>query len=337
MHYDIDGSDGRKVLCIGDLHISDVFTGRHKDYLSNCFTVLGQITKKVESEHPACIVLLGDIVGWSETNIRSREVLTMFIRVLMRWNSVCPIFAVRGNHDIKGYPDFNMLCTIDLIKDAVATDGYFSYSANGVEQCRFHLVDYGKEAEPLELSSVGSDIVLGHNNYVIQGLTNWYQSKGGIELGQLKEFNGVEMVISGHIHRPSPQLLSTTMPDGNICQLLYVGCPTRPIAEESNYNTCWYTEFGYDSQTNQTQFYLEPMDLKPYEELFIDDGVVLSEDNEDENAEKMRKEALTDTLKAIMDYQIVTGDYEEQVDNIPNATTKAKEIAKEYIRKAMAS
>lgn len=336
MHYDIDGTSGRKVLCIGDLHISDVFNGRHKDYLSNCFKILREISEKAEQENPACIVFMGDLIGWSETNIKSREVLTMVIRVLIKLNKICPVFSVRGNHDIKGFPDFNLLCTLGLIKDSVATDGYFSYSANGVEQCRFHIVDYGKESEPLELSDVASDIVLGHNNYTVQGLTNWYQSKGGIELGQIENYNGVEVVISGHIHNPSPQLLSTTMPDGNICQLFYVGCPTRPIAEESKYNTCWYAEFGYDSGIDQTQFYIEPMNLESYEDIFIDDDTVLTEDNADENAEKLRKEALTETLSAIMDYEIVTGDYCTQVDNIPNATNNAKEIAKEYIRKAMA-
>ena len=57
--------DGGNILIFGDLHLSDVFTGKHKNYLSNCFDVMEQLDKFVEDEKPSAIVLLGDIVGWT--------------------------------------------------------------------------------------------------------------------------------------------------------------------------------------------------------------------------------------------------------------------------------
>ena len=37
----------KKVLIIGDLHISDRFSGKHKDYLQNCFDCLDMIEKSI--------------------------------------------------------------------------------------------------------------------------------------------------------------------------------------------------------------------------------------------------------------------------------------------------
>ena len=40
-----------------------------------------------------------------------------------------------------------------------------------------------------------SNIVLGHNNYTIAGVTNWYSEHDGIELGMMRNYSGVDMVI----------------------------------------------------------------------------------------------------------------------------------------------
>lgn len=336
---DLNKVYGGKVLCVGDLHISDVYTGRHKDYLANCFTVLRQITDKIKEIRPSAVVLAGDIIGWSETNIKSREVLSLLCKVLMEWNSISKVYAVRGNHDIKGYPDFNLLCTLGLIIDSSACNGYFDYYAkksDALPEVRFHLVDYGKEHQTLELAPTGvSNVVIGHNNYEISGKTTWYSGGDGIELGNLENFNGVELVISGHIHNPSPQFISTTMPNGAPCNLFYLGCPTRPIADENNYEYCWYLILGYNADSGQTDIMQERMDLTPVKDLFIDSDKVISEETEDEMAEKIRKEHLSETLQEIISYEIVAGDYEKQIDAIPSASESAKEVAKSYIRKVM--
>ena len=105
-----------EILIVGDLHFSDVFTGKHKNYLKNCCGVLGDISAKVKEVQPSALVLLGDIIGWNETNIKNREVLSVFCKELKSWNEICPVIVVKGNHDIKGYPDFLFLEDIGLIK-----------------------------------------------------------------------------------------------------------------------------------------------------------------------------------------------------------------------------
>jgi hypothetical protein len=77
------------------------------------------------------------------------------------------------------------------------------------------------------------------------------------------------------------------------------------------------------------------MDLTPVKDLFIDADKVISEETEDEMAEKIRKEHLSETLQEIISYEIVAGDYEKQIDAIPSASENAKEVAKSYIRKVM--
>ena len=115
------------VMILGDLHISDVFKGKHKDYLQNCMWVLKEITKKIEETKPSAVVLGGDLIGWTETNIRDRQILSTFCKYLREWNDICPVYSVRGNHDIKGYPDFMFLSELGLIITSTKCGGYFDY------------------------------------------------------------------------------------------------------------------------------------------------------------------------------------------------------------------
>ncbi|MBO5386734.1 MAG: metallophosphoesterase, partial [Lachnospiraceae bacterium] len=146
---------GGSIMFIGDLHFSDVFTGKHKNYLANCFSVLGQITNKINEKKPKAVFLGGDIIGWLETNIKDRQVLSMFCKVLREWNEVCPVYTVRGNHDMKGYPDFLFLSEFGLIITSSMCGGYVDYYGyEGQEQpeVRLHIVDYNDETRALDLA-----------------------------------------------------------------------------------------------------------------------------------------------------------------------------------------
>lgn len=324
---------GGKIMLIGDLHFSDVFTGKHKNYLENCCKVLSDITRMVEDNKPSCLVLLGDIIGWNETNIKSRQVFAFFCRVLKQWNAICPVVVVQGNHDTKGYPDFLFLKEFDLIRNPKQID---YYNTNGNLEVRFHIVNYGDEDRDLELADEkfgASNVVLGHNNYTINGVTTWYSSGDGIELNKLENFNGVDYVISGHIHNPSPDIYPTQMPNGESCFLLYPGCPTRPIKEKTMYETCWvvYLECNGISTDIKT----ETWELTPSSELF--DDCIVEERSEEEVEDLMRKEALQGVLQDLLKYRMTGGDPFTQVDNIPNASEEAKSVAKNYLHMAMQS
>lgn len=326
---------GGKVMIIGDLHFSDVFTGKHINYLENCFYCLGSITKKVRSEKPKAIVLLGDIIGWTETNIKDRLIFSMFCKELKEWNEICPVYCVKGNHDIKGYPDFMFLSEFGLLITSSMCGGYFDYygyEGQEVPEVRFHIVDYKDETRALDLAGNGtSNIVLAHNNFTIQGYTNWYQEHDGIELGMMQNFSGVDMVISGHIHNPSPEIFATQMPSGDSCMLFYPGCPTRPIRDKNIYESCWYVFIEFNSETSQTDINTEIFELKPIDEVFHESETFVNEKTQDEIEEELRKEALKDVLGDLLKYRMSTGDPLEQIDRIPNGSAEAKEVAKSYL------
>lgn len=322
---------GGEVLAFGDLHFSDVFTGKHKDYLVNCTKVLADIERIINERKPSAVVFLGDIVGWTETNIKSREVLSMFLGFWRRINQVCTVFAVRGNHDMKGYPDFNLLEELGYIK----TPSYFDFyrKSGGTEpDIRFHLVPYGSEHKLLSLAEGGTtNVVLGHNNYTISGYTTWYPSHDGIEVGTLENYVGVSLIVSGHIHKPSPELYGATMVDGSVCNLYYVGCPTRPVKEDYD-NVGVATFLATDTAV---EFDVLNFPLISHEEIYYSDDEFIEELSEDVLAESLRKEALAEVLSDIIKYRMLGGDIRKQVDAIPNATEEAKEMCKQYLEIAM--
>lgn len=326
-----------EVLIIGDLHFSDVFTGKHKDYLTECCGVLRRLTDEIQSRQPGAVVLLGDLVGWNETNIRHREVLSVVMKALRDWNRVCPVYAVQGNHDMKGYPDFLLFADMGLIRTSSACMGHFDFygsESQELPEVRFHLVDYKAEDKALDLLGGTSNIVLGHNNYTINGVTTWYSARDGLELGMMRNFVGVDMVVSGHIHVPSPEVYATQMPDGGQCMLFYPGCPTRPIKDRYKYDTCWLLSVkynGHDTDINPVEFELEPWDTVFYpEDEFVEEAGVSSE-------ETLRREKLQDILQDLLKYRMGQGDPFEQIDRIPNASDAAKEVAKKYLQAAFNS
>ena len=324
--------NGGEVLVFGDLHISDVFTGKHKDYLSNCFKVLNDIEKMVDERKPSACVFAGDIVGWTETNIKSREVLALFCSFWKRLNEKCQVYAVRGNHDMKGYPDFNLLMSIDVIK----VPSYFDYYDKGKHLIRFHLVPYGEEFKPLELAPKGvSNVVIGHNNYTIEGCTTWYTAGDGIEVSTLDNFCGVELIVSGHIHAPSPELYSTTMSDGSTCGLFYLGCPTRP--QKETYNACWVMSFYSTEENGETVPDMETLfwELVPYTELYYLDDEFIAEKSEEEINEELRRKNLAHTLEDVMKYRMLAGDPREQVEKVADAKPEAKAMAISYLNIVM--
>ena len=327
---------GSEILIVGDLHFSDVFTGKHKNYLLNCSQILGELVAKVNEDKPSALVLLGDLVGWTETNIRDRQILAMFLKAFQEINIICPIYVVRGNHDMKGFPEFNLLSQLGLIITSSQCGGYFDYYGvqdAEVPEIRFHIVDYKQEETKLDLAEGNtSNVVLAHNNFTINGVTNWYAEHDGIELGMLQNFSGVDMVISGHIHNPSPEFVSAQMPNGDTCALFYAGCPTRPIKDKNIYNSVWWVKAKYNGV--DTDIDTEPWELEPYEDIFVN-GEFIEEKTKEEVDEEVRKEALTDVLQDILQYRILGGDPIQQVMNIPNASEAAKQMAVNYLQIAL--
>ena len=341
MSNDLDVSKvvGGTILMVGDLHISDVFEGKHKDYLKNCLEILGKIEKEVNKINPSAVVFLGDLVGWNESNIKRREVLSVLCKFFMRVGEGRRVYCVRGNHDMKGYPEFQFLSDLHLFETASTCNGYFDFYGTDDQikpEVRFHIVDYKQETRELDLAQDGvSNVVLAHNNFTIQGVTTWYKEHDGIELSMLQNFTGVDMVVSGHIHNPSPDFYATQMIGGGDCALFYTGCPTRPIREKNIYEKCWFLTFTYDNVNKETSYDAHDFVLAPSEEIFHMDEEFIADKTEEEIADELRTQALKEVLDDIMKYRIGTGDLLESISNIPNASESAKDLAKSYLQFAL--
>lgn len=324
-----------KVLVVGDIHLSDTFTGRHKNYLETCLNTLDAISNQVYSTGVGCIIFAGDIAGFNDSNVRDREVFSIFCRFFKKFkDSGVRVVIVRGNHDFGDYPDFQFLADLNFIETAQSLGGfidYFGESSQEIPEIRFHLVDYGTENRKLDILEGGTtNIVVAHNNFTIQGVTNWYQKKGGIELANLSNFAGVYMVLSGHIHAPSPELNFVDAVWGNPIGLFYLGCPTRPALE--SYTSVWFMEFSFNN--GSTDFNAVPYQLKSVEdEYYLEEDFVEDLTTTDLD-EVQRRENLQEILGSIMSCRISSGDIDSQILKIPNASDSAKSIAVKYLNMA---
>lgn len=323
---------GGKILVFGDLHFSSTFEGKHKSYISECYMNMELILNHVKKEKPKAIIFLGDLCGVSERNIRDRQFLT---RVLMFFATLYNItkghvYSVKGNHEMGDFSDFDMLVGLGYIKNPK----YLDYYGGDDVELRFHFVNYGDEHKKLDLCQSGaSNVVLGHADYYIDGVTSWYSAKAGVELKKLNNFCGVELVVSGHIHIPSEEMLYTNLPNGESIGLFYTGSPSR-VADR--YDDCWYMVFEYDEDNKTTGYDARLMGLVPAAEVFYDESVFIGEDGEEieETEEERKNKALDVIVEEVLNSRIVTGDLFKQIDIIP-ADERDKEIAKEYLRKAM--
>lgn len=335
---------GEKGLVYGDLHLSDRFTGRHKNYLANCFSVMIDIEKQCEECKPSFIVFLGDLVGLHERNIRNRQVLLQICTFFNKLNVMTGgnVFVVKGNHDTGDFPEYQFLSGLGYFKTMKDCEGgffdYYSSKEAPEPEIRFHLIDFGSEKRELEvLGGNAGNIALGHNNYTIPGYTNWYNEHDGIELSRLSNLVGVDMLISGHIHNPSPELISTEMVGGGTCALFYPGCPTRPSVDQGKYESVYYMKFEYSESDKATNWDALDFVLEPAENLFFQDDEFLDDLDEDAIEEKMRVEALHEVLGDILRCRMTAGNVFNQVRAIPNASDEAKDIACGYLQVAMDS
>ena len=320
---------GGKILIFADTHFSISYEGKHKNYAYECFENMAKILDIAKKEKPSAVIFLGDIIGVRERNITDRQFL---MRVVIFFGMLFNItngnvYCVRGNHDIGDFSDFDFIMGLGWFRNPKYVD---YVSENGTE-IRFHFVNYGDERLPLELDKSGaSNVVLGHADYYIEGVTNWYsEKKGRVELKTLSNFCGVELVFSGHIHTPSKDVMYTNMPDGEPIGLFYPGSCSRTA---ERFDDCWYVSFEYSKEKGETQYDAKLMGLRKASEIFYEDEEFVTDESAEEIAKKT--EALNVIIEEIFSSRLATGDLFGQIDKIP-ADQDVKDLAKEYLHKAM--
>lgn len=333
---------GGRVLIFGDLHISSSFSGQHKNYQYECYYNMDKIISIVAKEKASAVIFLGDLVGVNEKNIRDRQFLMRtqnFFKVLNQATNG-NVYSVKGNHDMGDFTDFDFFEGLGYIKNPKYINYYGRKPGNKKDdglEIRFHLVNYGDEHKSLKLASsndCASDVVLGHCDYYIEGVTNWYSAGSNVELSKLDNYQGVALVFSGHIHIPSDEMLFTTLKNGDSIGLFYLGSPAR-VTER--FDDCWYLAFEYTKSDSEDEWSTSYdsifMGLESADEVFYPKEDFI----EDESEEALRENEsakLTDIVKEIMDSRIMTGDLNHQIDIVPGVRKEVKDIAKQYLELA---
>jgi predicted phosphodiesterase len=320
---------GGKILVFGDLHLSSTYEGQHVNYLEESLYNIWKIRDMVLVEKPSAVMFLGDLIGVRERNIKDRR---FFREVLLFFKTLTEVtggnvYSVKGNHDFGDYSDFDLLIGLGYLKNPT----YVDYMSDSGLEVRFHFVNYGYERKPLVFpkESECSNVVLCHADIQIPGVTTWYTTKDGIQLSSLKNWCGVDLVVAGHIHTPSKEISFTTINDAST-GLFYPGSPSR-VAER--YNDCWYMEFSYNEEVHTTDYQSNLFGLKDVSEVFypkedfIDDGEI--------SEEEIRTQSLTNIVREVMEGRMTSGDLFQQIRVIPGASDRVKDIACEYLQRAI--
>lgn len=319
---------GGTILAFGDLHLSSVYTGSHKNYVYECYHNMNRIEEICEEENPSCIFFLGDIMGVNERTIKDHRFLMRVVEFFEKLNKRTNnnVYAVKGNHDISDFSDFDFLLGLRLIKNP----RYVDYIIDGHAQARFHIVNYGKEREPLAITSEeedASNVVFGHNNYYISGVTNWYSASGAIEISSLRNMKYVDLIISGHIHNPSAEMLYANIEDQSV-GIFYVGSPSRV---QERIKDCWYATFAYDDTEDVTNYNVKYFGLVPLEEAFYEEEEPKTEEEQVEEEKRIRLEEM---VKEIIESRLTGGNLYNQIDSVPGFSDTARALAKEYLTQA---
>lgn len=330
---------GGKIHIYGDLHLSCVYEGQHKEYTYECYMNMDNILKKVKEEKPSTVIFLGDIIGVNERNIRDRQ---FFLRVFLFFKTLNEltngnVYSVKGNHDKGDFSDFDFLIGAGVLKNPDYLDYYGCTeeefdSEYSKPEIRFHFVNYGEENRELKIfkDEETSNVVLGHADYIVDGVTNWYQHKGGVNLSRLTNFIGVDMVVSGHIHNPSDEVITTVIRGEHTISLFYLGSPARTA---ERFDDCWYMIFEFDGSS--TQYEAELFGLEPADKVFYPKDEIIDEETLSETEQKRQTEELNNIVKEIMEGRMMSGDLFRQIEVVPRFNEKEKAIAKSYLQKAI--
>lgn len=315
-----------KVILFGDTHFDDTFTGTHIDYKASSLRLLEHLTGIVEKEKPDAVIFMGDFIGVHRKNIKSRAYLLEIVKFLQNLNDLTGnnIYSLLGNHDMGGttITDTALMVELGLLKNPSFLDIPNSSHKSPV---RFHFVNYGAEYEPITKIEKGSNVILGHNDFAFNFETLYDKNRGGVVLANHTTWEGVELIISGHIHMPSHQIVSGRIGD-SVANLFYVGSPAR-VSRGEKYQDCWYVVFEVDE--NKSNYEAKEVGLWPFEEEFEPE----IEKTEDEKEKILRVKALRGIIQELNESKLLYGSLLDQIDKVPMVDIKVKKRAKEILQR----
>ena len=322
-----------RVMVIGDMHLSDSFKGSHKNYRESCIRLMALTLENVKKESPSKIVFLGDFIGSAEKNIRTRTFFVEVIHFLQELNDITNnnVYMVLGNHDIGGsnITDVNMLIELGLLKHV----SYFDMVDKDVKGndkllARFHIIDYGAQRNVTLSMAEGdvSNVVLGHDDYAFTYNEATHYGTDVI-LSNMVEWEGVELVLSGHIHKPSTEIRKGRIGD-KPCSIFFLGAPSRP---SDRYEDCWYVVF--ESAGDSVGYRAENFGLWSVEEEFIEEEENL--DGYDEESAELHHKEFRKLLKELTESRLLKGSLKHQIEVFPGATEEVRKEALGYLNKSI--
>lgn len=329
-HYTVEGG---RILVFGDLHLSAVYQGTHKNYMLNCLKVMRRILQIVResTERVSAVFFQGDVLGVNETTIKDHEFLEKVFQFFEALKNITGgnVYSVRGNHDVAEFPDFQFLIARGLLKAPKIVD---QLGKDGVIDTRYHFVGWGEEYEELNIARGGaSNIILCHNDVQVEGQTHWFGGKGVIQIEEMSNWNDIDMVLPGHIHNPSDQVMVAESQNGSTVYVFYIGSPTRV---SQRYDECFYFSFWYNGvevDAGAEAFGLWPADEEFYPKQEND------ELDEVQELEAERLQNLHDVVSDIIVSRIAVVSPVEQLRTIPDASEPAIQLAGKYLQEAMDS
>lgn len=329
----IDVYEGSKILVFGDLHLSGVYQGTHRDYSGSCIRVMSRIyeiaNKVAEEGGLSAILFLGDVFGVKERNIKNPSFMINVVNFFQQLNALCNqnVYSVRGNHDYGDCPDFYLFEQLGFLRNP----DYVDFLDGTNHQLRIHFMNYGAEDRKLDKApdEVGN-IVLAHNDFQVDGKTAWYGGKDVIDTKTMTNLLNIDLLLSGHIHTPLSQMITFTIGDGSAdgseVDFFIPGSPTR---DSERIDEVFYVEFNYDGIGYDVN--IEPFGLWPASEEFFERAEVPSSEEFQEESERTAN--LRAAFETLNKAQVFAGDISDQIRNLPYAKPEAKDLALDYLDK----
>lgn len=333
------GAEDFKIGVIGDLHIDDRQVSRYDNYMDCCVAVCESITNIIIHEKLTHLILLGDIVGASRKHVfASNEARLWFFQILSQWNTLLNgnVYSICGNHDKGSFTtDFDLALGANLLKhpEDLLLGGY-----------KFHFIDYGDDTKAINVDNTRCNVVLMHSYLKIEGKTSFipYGIKNLVELSDLKNLKGCQLVLAGHLHNPSCVLYETSIEESPI-SLFYPGCPMRPTMADTWVKTHMYV---CETKTLENNDYevcerIVEMQLPDKAKLLRDVLLTNQLDTDEEESESISNlstsnvEKLTAVLNELRECHLTNGGaYEDQLKKYAILDKPATDLVSQYIEKA---
>lgn len=310
-----------RVLLIGDLHLSSIFKGKHRDYQMECVDVLNKLLDMASDPGVTAVVLMGDVFGVRESFISNPAFQFLVFDVFQKLNELVDgrVFSVRGNHDYGGISTFLMMMKAGVVKNP---ERLVLQNKSGADVAHLHIVNWGDESKELDVEKGVKNFILGHNAFMTrkQFQDSPLRENDVVILDDCDNFGSVKTVISGHIHTYE-EPTSPMTDSGKTYRLFYVGSPTRP---NERIDVVKYLSMQVGKAKDGSYavgLKSHNWDLLPAERVFYPE----------EAADTYEKpSAVEDELRAVLD-QINQGvpqsKARERIETFPGTDPKSREIA----------